>query len=53
MVACGDDARHDNGIDEATCGFATGHLEDECEGGGSRVAVVETVGGVGDIEAED
>lgn len=53
VVAGGEHAGEDDGVDDAAGGLGAGHLEDDGEGRGAGVFLVEVRVVVGYVEADD
>lgn len=53
MVGCGDDAGHEDCVDEAACDGTSGLCENDCEWAGSGVSVGETGVVVRHVQADD
>ena len=53
VVSGGEDTGKDDSIDDAACCFRSGHLEDNGEGRGVRIAAVEVLEGVWHIKADE
>lgn len=52
MVSCGENARHDYGVDDTSGGVGSSHLENEGKGGGASFLGVKVWVVVRDVEAD-